>query len=131
MFDADPFGYSALAWHRWGLVQTYAGFTVDLENAPSDSNLKSPPLWMTHAHVMTEAAKVILQNNPNLDHIPASLSGICDSQYCAIGLMLFAYSLEISLKAMLILKHGVDTYLSEEKNTGITICKDLRNLYPI
>lgn len=114
-FEADPIGYSALAWHRWGLAQSLAGFSVDLEHPPSNEDLNSPVLWMTHAHAMAEAARILIQNNPNLDHLPINLSGVCDSQYCAVGLMLVAYSLEISLKAMLIIKKGVSAYLSEGK----------------
>ena len=114
-FDADPIGYSALAWYRWGLAQSLVGIPVDLEKPPTNKDLNSPVLWMTHAHAMSEAAIAVIKSNPNLDHIPINLSGVCDSQYCAVGLMLFAYSLEISLKSMLILNHGIDAYLSKEK----------------
>jgi len=114
-FEADPIGYSALAWHQWALAQSLAGFPVDLESPPSRQELNLPVLWMTHAHAMAEAAKILIQNNPNLDHLPINISGVCDSQYCAVGLMLVAYSLEISLKAMLIIKNGTDAYLSEQK----------------
>ena len=33
-FDLDPFGYGALAWHRWGMFQTLADPPVDLEKWP-------------------------------------------------------------------------------------------------
>ena len=114
-FEADPIGYSALAWHRWGLAQSIAGFPVDLESIPTNEDLNSPVLWMTHAHAMSEAARVLIQNNPNLDHLPKNLSGVCDSQYCAVGLMLVSYSLEISLKAMLIIKNGVASYIRRKE----------------
>jgi len=114
-FEADPLGYSALAWHRWGLVQSIAGFPVDLNRPPTNEDLNSPVLWMTQAYAMADAAMNVLRNNPNFDHISANLSGIFDSQYCAVGLMLVAYSLEISLKAMLIINKGIAAYLSEEK----------------
>jgi len=29
-FGLDPFGYGALAWHKWGMAQTMVGFPVDL-----------------------------------------------------------------------------------------------------
>lgn len=44
-----------------------------------------------------------------------SVRSVCDSQYCAAGLMLVGYSLEICLKAMLILTKGIETFTNEEK----------------
>lgn len=64
---------------------------------------------------MTEAARVVIQNTPNLDHLPIYVKGVCDCQYCAVGLMLIGYSLEICLKAMLIMEKGIQVYLDEEK----------------
>lgn len=64
---------------------------------------------------MAEAARIVLQNQPELTHLPNSVRGACDCQYCAVGLMLVGYSLEICLKAMLIMKKGISVYTSEEK----------------
>jgi len=114
-FGSDPFGYSALAWHKWGAAQTIAGFPVDLSKPPTSDDLKSPVLWLTQAHAMSEAARIVLQNQPELAHLPNSVRGVCDCQYCAVGLMLVGYSLEICLKAMLIMKKGIGVYTSEEK----------------
>ena len=69
-FAKDPFGYSALAWHKWGMVQTMAGFPVDIDNSPKSEDLKSPVLWLSHAHVLTEAALILLRNEPKLEFIP-------------------------------------------------------------
>ena len=115
MFDSDPFGYSALAWHKWGMIKTLAGFTVDISKPPTSSELKDPILWLSQAHAMTEAASILINNTPDWHLMPDNLSSICDSQYCAITLMLVGYSLEICLKAMLILQKGVDDYSLEEK----------------
>lgn len=115
-FEADPIGYSALAWHKWGMAQTLAGFPVDISKSPSSEDLKSPVLWLTQAHAMSEAARIILQNNPNLDNLPIYTKGVCDCQYCAVGLMLVGYSLEICLKAMLIMQKGVAAYTADEKS---------------
>lgn len=114
-FAADPIGYSALAWHKWGVAQTLAGFPVDIVKPPSSEDLKSPILWITQAHAMAEAARLVLQNKPNLDHLPVYTKGVCDCQYCAVGLMLVGYSLEICLKAILIMKKGIEVYTVEEK----------------
>ncbi len=114
-FEADPVGYSSLALIKWGLAQTVAGFPVDIEKPPTTSDLNSPVLWLTHAHAISEAARIVIQGQPELQHLPRNVSGVCDSQYCAVGLMLVAYSLEVSLKAMLIMKKGVTEYLAEEK----------------
>lgn len=115
-FGSDPFGYSALAWHKWGMVQTLAGFPVDISKGPSKEDLKEPLLWLSHAHAMSEAACTLIQNNPNFELIPEDIHGVCHCQYHAIALMLVGYSLEICLKAMLIIKKGVSVYQSEEKS---------------
>ena len=114
-FGSDPLGYSALAWHKWGMAQTLAGYPVDLQKGPSSDDLKSPVLWLSHAHAMSEAARVVLQGDPNLEPMPENIRGVCHCQYHAVALMLVGYSLEICLKAMLIMKKGVATYQAEEK----------------
>lgn len=114
-FDEDPFGYSALAWYKWALAQEVSGFPVDLANGPNSEDLKSPVLWLTQAHVMSEAGIRVLRSEPTLDHMPELLRGVCDSQYCAVGLMLVGFSLEICLKGMTIIRLGVERYTEEEK----------------
>jgi hypothetical protein len=115
-FEADPFGYSGLAWTRWAIAQNMAGFDVDPETPPTSADLKSPILWLSQAHALSEAAVIVLRGEPNLDHLPIQTRGVCHSQYCAVGLMLVGYSLEICLKAMVILSKGVDAYIEEEKS---------------
>jgi len=112
-FGSDPFGYSALAWHKWAFAQNIEGYYVDLEKPPTIEDLNSPLLWLSHAHAMTEAARIIFKNEPNLSNIPKLITGVCDSQYCAIGLMLVGYSLEICLKAILVIKKGVASYTAD------------------
>lgn len=114
-FGRDPFGYSALAWHRWCAASTLAGFPVNMLRTPTSDDLKNPVLWLTQAHAMTEAAVVLIRNEPNLSHLPNYLKGQCDSQYCAVALMLVGYSLEICLKGMLIIKKGIEVYKAEER----------------
>jgi len=114
-FEKDPLGYGVLAWHKWAMAQTVAGYTVDLEAGPTSEDLKSPVLWLSHAHAMAEAARVLIQGNPNLDPMPPNIRGVSHCQYHAVALMLVGYSLEICLKAMLIIKKGVASYQAEEK----------------
>lgn len=114
-FERDPFGYAALAWHKWAIAQNLAGYFVDLTAGPTEEDLKSPVLWFSHAHAMTEAARVLLQGKPNLEPMPKGIRGACHCQYHAVVLMLVGYSLEICLKAMLIIKKGVVAYQAEEK----------------
>jgi len=114
-FASDPFGYSALAWHKWGMAQTVAGFPIDISKPPTSEDLKSPILWLSQAYALSQAAVKVLQNYPDLKVMPDSIQSVCDSQYCAVGLMLIGYSLEICLKAMLIMKKGVEGYTSVEK----------------
>jgi len=114
-FSQDPFGYSALARHKWGMVCTMSGFDVDISKPASVEDLKNPVLWLTQAHALSEAAVVVLKNEPNLSAMPSLMRGACDSQYCAVGLMLVGYSLEVCLKAMIIMRDGIEKYLEEEK----------------
>ena len=114
-FANDPFGYSALAWHKWGMARTLAGFPIDLSKPPTSEDLKFPLLWLTHAHAMAEAGKTVIQSEPTFENMPDIVKGVCDCQYCAVALMLVGYSLEICLKAMLILQKGIDGYTSEER----------------
>lgn len=113
-FASDPFGYAALAWHRWALAQAITGFPADPERPPTAQDLKSPVLWLSQAHALSEAATIVLRSQPNLDHMPVLTRGVCDSQYCAVGLMLVGYSLEVCLKAMLIIRKGTDVFTAEE-----------------
>lgn len=114
-FGIDPFGYSALAWQRWCIAQTIAGVPADPTKRPTSKDLKSPVLWLLQAHALSEAATIVLRNDPTLDSMPSLTHGTCDSQYRAVGLMLVAYSLEICLKAMLIISNGIEDYSSQER----------------
>lgn len=114
-FASDPFGYGALGWHKWGMAQTLAGFPVNLAKGPTSDDLKSPVLWLSHAHAMAEAARAVLQGTPNLKLMPEPIRGVTHCQYHAVALMLIGYSLEICLKAMLIINKGVAAYQAEEK----------------
>ncbi len=114
-FGLDPLGYASLGWYKWGMVQTLAGFPVDLQKGPTSDDLKSPVLWLSHAHAMSEAARVLIHGMPNLDLMPEHIRGICHCQYHAVALMLVGYSLEICLKAILIIDKGVAAYQAEEK----------------
>lgn len=129
-FESDPFGYSALAWLKWGAAQAIAGFPVDLSKPPTSEDLKSPVLWLAQAHAMAEAARIVLKNEPNLGHLPDSIKGVSDCQYCSVGLMLVGYSLEICLKAMLIMTKGIEVYTSNEKKYRNHELEDLAKFVP-
>jgi hypothetical protein len=98
------------------LAQTIAGFPKDISKPPKNDDLKSPVLWLTQAHAIAEAARILVQNEPELDHLPVFVKGVCDSQYCAVALMLVGYSLEVCLKSMIIISKGIDAYTAEEKH---------------
>ena len=115
-FIADPLGYGSLAWHKWALVQNMAGFPVDLENGPSKNDLISPILWLSHAHAMSKAAATLLKEDPPFDSLPDSIRGISHCQYFGIALMLVGYSLEVCLKAMIIINIGEAKYIANEKH---------------
>ncbi len=115
LFESDPLGYSASAWVKFGLAKTMAGFPVDISKPATTEDLKNPILWLSHAHALAQSAKIIIQNNPDLSVMPNPIRAACDSQYCAVGLMLVGYSLEISLKSMIIMKDGIDSFIKSEK----------------
>ena len=115
-FAADPFGYSSSAWIKWGIAQTVAGYPVDISKPPTAEDLKSPILWLTQAEALTQAAVTVLGNQPTFETMTPYTKGVCDAQYCAVGLMLVGYSLEVCLKAMSILQNGVVAYMAKEKS---------------
>ena len=115
-FGGDPFGYSALAWMKWGLFRTSAGYPVDITKSATSNDLKNPVLWLSHARALSEAAVAVFNSEPAFDPLPKPMKSICDSQYCAVGLMLVGYSLEICLKAMMIMKSGIEGYTQIEKS---------------
>ncbi len=92
-----------------------AGFEVDITKPPVAEDLKSPILWMTQAHALSEAAVNVLRSEPNLENLTIYTKGVCHCQYHAVALMLVGLSLEISLKAMLIVKEGIKEFTSKEK----------------
>lgn len=114
-FNVDPLGYGALGWHKWAMTQTLAGFNIDMEKGPTSEDLKSPVLWLSHAHAMSEAARILLAGSPNLEPLPLNIRGVCHCQYHAVALMLVGYSLEVCLKAMMIIKKGIVAYQAEER----------------
>ena len=130
LFSADPFGYSALAWQKWAMAQSLAGFVVDPETPPTSAELKSPVLWLAHANALSEAAKAMLDKEPTWESMPVLLRGVCDTQYCAVALMLVGYSLETCLKAMLIMKVGIEAYAAEEKRYLHHRLEDLASFIP-
>lgn len=115
-FKADPIGYSGLAWHKWETAKLLAGVIDKPSNIPTKEDLKSPVLWLTQAHALTEAARVLVETQPTWEGMPPLVRGVCDCQYCAVALMLVGYSLETCLKAMVIMQHGVDQYIAREKS---------------
>ena len=114
-FEADPFGYSALAWHKWGLILTAHGFPTDITKEPTIEDLRNPLLWLSHANALSEAAVCLVRNVPSFKSFPADLRTICHSQYHAVVLMLVGYSLEVCLKAMILIKLGVEEFNRQEK----------------
>ena len=115
-FAQDPGGYASLAWMKWAIAQNLAGMPIDPEKPPSATDLKSPVLWLAQAHALSEAAITLIRNEPEFGLMPQEMRGVCDSQYCAVALMLVGYSLEVCLKAMVIIREGVEAYLAMEKD---------------
>jgi hypothetical protein len=129
-FGKDPFGYSALARHKWGTAATMAGFPIDISKPATSEELKNPILWMSQAHALSEAAVAVLKKDQNFQAMPLAVRSACDSQYCAVGLMLVGYSLEICLKSMIIIQKGVEGYKEVESKNRHHRLHDLANFVP-
>ena len=129
-FAADPLGYSALAWHKWGLLATVSGFPIDISKPPTAADLKNPVLWLSHANALSESAGCLVKNPPGFESFPPSMRTICHSQYYAVALMLVGYSLEVCLKAMILIKLGVDEYIKREKSHFHHRLEDLAKFIP-
>lgn len=129
-FGEDPFGYSALARHKWGTASTIAGFPIDISKPATSEELKNPILWMSQAHALSEAAVAVIKKEQDFEVMPLSVRSACDSQYCAVGLMLVGYSLEICLKSMIIIKEGIEGYKKIEKKTRHHRLHDLAKFVP-
>lgn len=97
------------------MVLAQQGFPIDPTKPPTPKDLKDPILWLGQANAMQEAAVLLVKSEPTFGNFPPDLRGMCDSQYCAVALMLVGYSLEICLKAMIILRRGIDAYTAKEK----------------
>jgi len=115
-FSGDPFGYSANAWTQWVIAAQLhnTGHHLDLEK-PSSEDLKQPFLWLSQSKALTVAAISVIESDEKFEEYEPFLRGIADSQLKAVGLMLFGFSLEVSLKGMIIIKEGTNVYLEREK----------------
>lgn len=116
-FQVDPFSYGALAWHRLETAKMKVDCSYTPKDFPSSTDLKDPILWFSQVAALEAAACAIFKAMPDWQQIPvlAAGRGMCDSQFCAVGLMLLGYSLEVCLKAVTIVKKDVVAYTDEEK----------------
>lgn len=115
-FGEDPGGYAMLAWMKWAYLQEHAGLAIDPQKPPTSDDLKSPILWLSHSIALSEAAVTLLRIEPTFEHLLPEMRGVSDTQYCAVGLMLVGYSLEVCLKAMVIIRDGRESYTSDERS---------------
>ncbi|WP_409322417.1 hypothetical protein [Pseudomonas putida] len=128
-FAIDPFGYSSLGAEEWKIACAMAGEPIDPAMSVSDQ-LKNPILWLAHAQAMSGAAQTLLHQEQQFELMPPVVRRICERQYCAIALMLVGYSLEIALKAMIIVKERVEGYRVIEKKTKHHRLQDLASFIP-
>jgi hypothetical protein len=129
-FGTDPIGYGGLAWLKWETARLIAEPGYQPREEPTKEDLKNPVLWLTQAQALTEAAAILVRTEPTWETMPPLLRGVCDSQFCAVALMLVGYSLETCLKAVLILRHGVDQYLAQEREFHHHRLEELANFLP-
>ncbi|MBV4540081.1 hypothetical protein HU738_003375 [Pseudomonas sp. RW4S2] len=129
-FAQDPFAHSALGAMKWETASLCAGYPIDPSITPLSEQLKNPVLWMTQAHAMSEAASAVLLKEQKFSEMPLSVREVCESQYCAIAMMLIGYSLEVSLKAMIIVEKGIEGYTQMGKKTLHHRLDDLASFLP-
>ncbi|WP_460060412.1 hypothetical protein [Pseudomonas sp. S2_A05] len=79
---------------------------------------------------MPEAASAVLLKEQSFAEMPLFVRAVCESQYCAIALMLIGYSLEVSLKAMIIVENGIESYTQMGKKTMHHRLDDLASSLP-
>jgi hypothetical protein len=129
-FSKDPFGYSALAWHKWGALATANGFEIDITKSPTVEDLKNPVLWLSHANALSEAAVCLARSSPTFESMPPGIRTICHSQYRAVVLMLVGYSLEVCLKAMILIRLGAEEFTRQERKHFHHRLDDLAKFIP-
>lgn len=117
-FGADPFGYGARAYLQWNMLKAmHAGGNFDPYKPVHEDELKDPVLWLSQAEALAQAGIAVIQTSPKFESMPPPIRVLCDSQFCAAGLMLVGYSLEIALKGMILMDVGIDAYKKlESKN---------------
>ncbi|TRN52305.1 hypothetical protein DT385_26430, partial [Pseudomonas syringae] len=115
---------------KWGHACMVAGVNNHSSALSPSDILKNPILWLTQAQAMSDAAFAVLSTEQSFQNMPAPVRGICESQYCAIVLMLVGYSLEISLKAMLIVQKGITGYTEIENKIRHHRLEDLASFIP-
>ncbi|MDV5168876.1 hypothetical protein [Photobacterium rosenbergii] len=130
-FGRDPFGYSARGIFQWQLIESmFTGDDFDPYRQPEAEHCKNPVLWLAQAEALSQAALTLFKTEPEFETMPDFVRPICDSQFCAVGLMLVGYSLEIALKAMMIMEHGIGGYTAIEKKHRHHRLQDLANFVP-
>lgn len=129
-FAQDPFGYSAIGAMKWESACLYAGAPIDPSTTSLTDQLKNPVLWMTQARAMSQAAEAVLLKQQDFVEMPLPVRGVCESQYCAVAMMLIGYSLEISLKAMIIVQEGIERYTQLGRKTQHHRLEDLASFIP-
>jgi hypothetical protein len=87
-------------------------------------------LWLSHTQALSAAAISLIQNQPDLESLPEDMRGVAHCQYHAVALMLVGYSLESCLKAMIIIRLGVDIYEETEKKHRHHKLKSLADFIP-
>lgn len=112
------------------MIGSALGKPVDPMAQPKAEDLKDPILWLCQAQAMSEAAITLMKAQPSHEMMPLELRGIGDSQFCATSMMLLGYSLEISLKAMRILRDGIDLFIKNEKQFHHHRLSELANFIP-
>ena len=130
-FGKDPFGYSARAHLQWNMLEAiHEGGDFSPYSPVQEDELKNPVLWLSHAEALTQAGLAVIKSTPGFETIPEPMRALCDSQYCAAGLMLVGYSLEIALKGMMLLDLGIDAYKEMERKNKHHRLHDLANFIP-
>jgi len=130
-FVKDPFGYSAKGTMQWKMFESIVtDVNFDPFSTPKAEDLKNPILWLAQSEALTQAAITLIHTKPEFKNMPPEVRGVCDSQFCAASLMLIGYSLEVSLKAMMLVQKGTEGYSEIEKEVRHHRLHDLAKFIP-
>ena len=116
-FGSSPFGYSLGAYTTWIQILDNKGIEHPYKLDEIDKySLKNTVLWSSQASALGQAGISLIKENPDLSGVPNDTKELYLRQYCGVGLMLVGYSMELTLKTIILVKEGKEKYIDEHEH---------------